>query len=102
MIRRQIGLTQAKLAEEAHLSDNFIGLIERGEARPTLQTMSQIAKALGVKLGELFVEEDEPKEVDQVLKDFERLFKRRNPSDAQLVLSISKRVFEHFPARTKA
>lgn len=101
VIRRQAGLTQAQLAEKADLSDNFIGLIERGEGHPTIQTINRIAEALGVRLGELFAGEDEPRGIDQILKELERLFKHRNPSDAQLVLSISKRVFEHFPARTK-
>lgn len=101
LIRRRVGLTQAQLAEQAELSNNFIGLIERGEGHPTLQTIQRIAEALGVKLSELFVEEDAPKSTEQILKELERLFKRHDPRDAQLVLLISKSVFDHLPSRAR-
>ena len=44
------GLTQAELAEKTGLSDNFIGLIERGIKHPTLETLDKIASALEVDL----------------------------------------------------
>lgn len=47
-------LTQEALAERCGLSQKFIGEIERGVANPTIETVSQIAAALAVEIGELF------------------------------------------------
>ena len=43
------GLSQEALAERANLSADFLGFIERGENVPTLTTILQLARALGVQ-----------------------------------------------------
>ncbi len=102
LVRRQAGLTQAELAEKASLSDNFIGLIERGEGRPTIQVVDRIADALGVHLSELFLgDENQSKKGGETLRELRRVLKRRELKDAQLILSISKRIFECFPIESK-
>jgi len=98
IIRRQKGLTQAQLAEKSDLSDNFIGLIERGEGHPTIPTISKIADALGVKLNEFFADDEESsKNVHQVIKELEHLLKERELKDVQLLLSLGKKIFEVYP-----
>jgi len=47
--KRQL-LTIEKLAENAGISDNFLGKIERGECMPSLQTIDNIAVALDVSI----------------------------------------------------
>lgn len=47
-------LTQEELAERCGLSQKFVGEIERGVANPTIETVSQIARALTVDISELF------------------------------------------------
>ena len=44
------GLSQEKLAERANLARNYIGNIERAEYKVTVETLAQIAKALGVRV----------------------------------------------------
>ncbi len=39
-------MTQEKLAEEAELSLNFIGNLERGEKLPSLDTIVKVARAM--------------------------------------------------------
>jgi transcriptional regulator with XRE-family HTH domain len=51
--REAHGLSQAKLAELACVTPNYVGLIERGERLPTLDTLVRLAKALDVEPGEL-------------------------------------------------
>ncbi len=46
-------MSQEKLAEKANLSRNYIGEIERAEKKITLETLQQIAKALGVRVRDL-------------------------------------------------
>lgn len=56
--RRRIaaGLSQETLAESAGLHPTYIGLIERGERKPTLHAGARIADALGVALSEIIRE----------------------------------------------
>lgn len=53
-VRMQRGLTQEKLAFDAGLNRAYIGYIERGERKPSIETMAKIAKVLKVELYELF------------------------------------------------
>ena len=47
-------LTQEELAERSGLSHKFIGEIERGLGNPTIETVSRIASALTISMGDLF------------------------------------------------
>lgn len=51
--RRSAGLTQAELAQRAGLGQPAISLIEAGQANPTVQTLQQLADALGCSLADL-------------------------------------------------
>ena len=53
-LRRQRGLTQEELAEIVGVSVNYIGYIEQNKRTPSIKTADKIARALGVKFGELF------------------------------------------------
>lgn len=46
--RREKDIRQDKLAEMADLSTNYIGMIERGEKVPSLETFLKICEALDV------------------------------------------------------
>ena len=51
--RDRLGLSQEKLADQTGLDRTTIGLIERGERSPSLDTVHLIAGALGEKLSTL-------------------------------------------------
>jgi transcriptional regulator with XRE-family HTH domain len=53
-LRDERKLTQEKLALESELNRAYIGYIERGERRPSVETIEKIAKVLKVDLHELF------------------------------------------------
>jgi transcriptional regulator with XRE-family HTH domain len=55
-LRTDRGLSQQAVASRAGLSRNFVAQIERGESVPTVATLSRIAAALGVAVGELLGE----------------------------------------------
>lgn len=53
-IRLEKGLTQEKLALEAGVNRAYIGYIETGKRKPSVETLEKIAKSLHVKLVDLF------------------------------------------------
>jgi len=53
-LREAAGLTQARLARKARLTDAYISMLERGVKRsPSIPALARLAKALGVPVGEL-------------------------------------------------
>ncbi|WP_025686054.1 helix-turn-helix domain-containing protein [Paenibacillus maysiensis] len=53
-LRKQRGLSQAKLAELSELQDSYIGGIERGERNISLKSIDKITSALEVEPVEIF------------------------------------------------
>lgn len=53
-LRKQRGLTLAKLAEAAGVSVAFISLVERDRAQPSVKTLHAISRALGVTISWFF------------------------------------------------
>ena len=51
--REKAGLSRAELARKAGLHQTYIGLLEREERSPNLDTAKAIAKALGLTLAEI-------------------------------------------------
>ena len=51
--RAKQGLTQEALAQDAGITVGHLSMIERGLANPTWGTVTAIAEALGVSIGEL-------------------------------------------------
>ena len=47
-LRAERGLSQEELAHRAGLNRNYVGMIEREENAATVDTMEQLAAALGV------------------------------------------------------
>lgn len=51
--RERAGKSQEDLAFDADLHRNYIGLVERGQANPSLWSIHRIAEAVGVKVRDL-------------------------------------------------
>jgi transcriptional regulator with XRE-family HTH domain len=47
-LRRERGLSQEELADLAGLNRNYVGMVERRENAPTIDTLEALAKALQV------------------------------------------------------
>ena len=52
--RKQKDVTQEELANKINVTPTYIGFIEQGQRNPSIKTADKIARALGVKLSELF------------------------------------------------
>jgi transcriptional regulator with XRE-family HTH domain len=57
--REKRKLSRAALAELSGLHQTYIGLLERGERSPNLDTAKAIANALGISLGKLIIEAEQ-------------------------------------------
>lgn len=52
--RESLNLTQAELAEKVNLSNNFVGMIERGERNTKFTNVYKLISVLGSNLEEFF------------------------------------------------
>ncbi len=52
------GISQEGLADIAGLARSTMGIVERGEQSPSLQTISKVANALGIDIHKLFIFDD--------------------------------------------
>ncbi len=71
-LRRQAGLSQAQLAAMLKISPSAMGMYEQGRREPGLQTLVDIAKALGVSTDYLLTGVPAPgerRQVEQLLLD---------------------------------
>jgi transcriptional regulator with XRE-family HTH domain len=53
-LRKKAGMTQEVLAEQIEADTSYLARIEIGQRQPSIDKLDQIAKALGVPLGQLF------------------------------------------------
>jgi len=53
-LRKRKSLSQEELAARAGVHRTYVGMIERAEKNITLENIEKIAKALGVRIEELF------------------------------------------------
>ena len=53
-LRKELRISQEKLAERANIHRTYMGRIERGESNPPVYTVYKIAKALKKPLKDLF------------------------------------------------
>lgn len=88
--RLLLRLTLEKLAERTDKSINFIGQIERGEGKPSLETMVDIANALGTTVDSLL--QDNVKAVnDSIGKEVEAIIRTLDDNGKQFILDMVKR-----------
>lgn len=80
------GLSQAALAEKVGVTPNYVGILERGEKLPTLDTLVALAKALGVNAGELLDDTRGDAWLDEVIAVAASVPKGRR----ELVLAVLK------------
>lgn len=60
-LRERLAWSQEKLAERARLDTTYISGIERGQRNPGLNSLNQLARALGVSLPALVTDLRQPR-----------------------------------------
>ena len=101
-LRRQIGITQEKLAEQAGLSVDGIRKIEGRRATPSLETLYKISKALRTQLVDLIGHEEEMQtEKGRELREFCLYLSTKKLEEIRLAKRIIRAVMEELGENTK-
>ncbi|MYA22010.1 MAG: helix-turn-helix domain-containing protein [Gemmatimonadetes bacterium] len=94
-LRRQTGITQEKLAEQAGLSVDGIRKIEGRRATPSLETLYKISKALQIQLVDLMRYEGEIQtEKGRELQELFTYLSTKKLEEIRLAKRITKAVME--------
>lgn len=81
-LRKQNHLTQGELAKKLGLSTSAVGMYERGQREPNLETLTAIADCFGVGLSDLIGGEKAPAKAElenEMLALFRKLPEDRRP-----------------------
>jgi transcriptional regulator with XRE-family HTH domain len=87
--------TQGDVAGKARISISFLSMIERGERSPSVETLGDIAEALGVSLAEFFHEESSPPVLSPALRRIGEFVHERQLSRGEVdrLLSVADAIF---------
>jgi len=55
-LRKKADITQEELAYKTKLSTTFIGLMEIGRRRPSIETLRRISAAMNIKVRDLLID----------------------------------------------
>lgn len=100
--RKKAGLTMNQLAELADIDGGFLATIETGKKAPSIVTLAKLARALDVRLADLF--QQVPKQSDtldaQLAHQFNALSHGRSAAEKADLLALFKQLRN--PTRIKA
>ena len=92
-LRKDAGLTQAKVAEMANISDEFLSRVERGIKAPSILTAERVADALGVTIAYLFTfGEGTSDAYDDILERLAALLRTADAADFDLIEKLVRAV----------
>lgn len=92
--RQKLNLTQEKLAETINVTTTYIGQIERGERRPTLDTLINISNALGVSIDYLLQESITPAS-DNLMNLWIQLTHDLSDDEKEMIIDLIKVIKSH-------
>lgn len=93
--RERLGWTQAKLAERIDSSPSYVGHLERGEREPSLLTIEELCKALGIEPGELFVRRSAGDARGRAHDELEELLRPRTADDLEMAIRLVRAALDH-------
>lgn len=99
--RKSLGMSQETLALNAGLTVSFLGDIERGNKKPTVESLEKLLRALDVPFAKFFDYEAVIKQAENnsVLENLYLLLRNRSDDEVEMVCSIVKQILEYGDAR---
>ena len=89
--RLALGLTIEQLAERVNKSANYVGQIERHDGKPSLETVVDIANALGTTVDSLLRDSLPAMEEDRAVREMQGLLRAADDTGKRFLLDIAKR-----------
>jgi len=93
-LRKLLLMTQEQLGEKADVDYKYLGGIERGERNPSTENLAKIAKALGVKVHELFVFEHEIEDTRELKKKIDELLKDASKKEYKTIYRVIEAILK--------
>ena len=93
--RLLLRLTIEQLAERADKSPNYIGQIERNDGKPSLETIVDIANALGTTVDALLKDSLKTEQRDGTIQEISTLLYSLDDNGKQFILDMVKR-YSHY------
>lgn len=89
--RLLLRLTIEQLAEMVNKSTNYIGQIERNDGKPSLETVVDIANALGTTVDSLLADSLDKYRDDKLVQEIETFLYPMDEYGKQFILDVIKR-----------
>lgn len=92
--RLKAHLTQEQLAEFSDISLSYMGQIERGERKVTLETLLRICKCLKVSV-DFLLNDTYKADEDNIVEQFKQLIFNKSPNEKQMAIDVLRTIFNH-------
>ncbi len=89
--RARLGWTQDELGEKSGLHPSYIGQIERGSKKISIETLRKLAQALSLRMGDLLNETPGPLPEDWESK-IGGLLRENSPDDRELIYNTLRQL----------
>lgn len=89
--RIELNMMQTEVAEKADISNNFYSNIERGNTKPSVETVFKICKALNLSLDKIIFEEDVPIEenfIKEATRDLKSIARNNDKKSIQNTIEL--------------
>lgn len=97
-VRTKLDLTQEELADKAELHSSYIGQVERGTKKVSVQALDKITHALNIPLKSIFDFTGKPcvTEKDLLVSELFGILKNKNLKDRKFLIDIMRRLSKRF------
>lgn len=89
--RLLLRLTIEQLAERVNKSTNYIGQIERSDGKPSLETIVDLANALGTTVDSLLRDSLDAAQEDETVREICTLLRTGDENDKRFILDVVRR-----------
>jgi len=95
-MRQLRGVSQEQLALKAGINVSFLGQIERGTKKPTIDTIDKLLEALDISYQEFFDFESDVNQGSAVIDKIIYELKPRSVEEQQLIYDLMRKIFSQY------